>query len=70
MRRRGTAPTELPHIASFHQHGDRYRLNMLTFKPEDAKFVAMEAARDDCSPADVIRRALRVYRRQMEMDGG
>lgn len=56
-----TAP--MPDLPSFKLVGSRYRINLVSFLPEDAMFLSAEAARDDCSVPDVLRRAVREYRR-------
>lgn len=63
VRKRTTEPDLLPVLPSFYQHGDRQRLNMISFRQEDAEFISAEALRRDCSPADVIREAVREFRR-------
>lgn len=52
-------PSDLP---GFILHGERYRLGCVGFLSEDAAFLHAEAARRDCSIADVVREAVRAFR--------
>ena len=51
-----------PPPRGFYWHGDRLRINAIGFQPEDARFLAAEAARRDCSARDVIREIVRKER--------